>query len=86
MKIASVATALVLITGLAGTVSPAWAGTALFATEPAAQQACVADDVVWVDLDKGKFYHKEQANYGKGGNGGYACLKAAHSQYREAHT
>ncbi len=86
MKIASVATALVLIAGLAGTASPARANTALFATEPAAQQACQSDDVVWVDLDKGKFYHKVQPNYGKGGNGGYACLKAAHAQYREAHT
>ncbi len=64
---------------------PANAATGLFATEPAAQQACAADEVVWVDLDHGRFYHKSQNNFGKGGNGGYACAKAAHSQYRESH-
>jgi len=29
--------------------------------------------VVWVDLDRGKFYHKAQANFAKGNNGGYAA-------------
>lgn len=64
---------------------PALAATALFAAEPIAVQACGADEVVWIDLNKGRFYHKTQANYGKGGNGGYACMKAAHAEYRESH-
>jgi hypothetical protein len=71
---------------LAAAVSPlAHAATNLFATEPAAQQACQNDEVVWVDLDRGRFYHKTQAAFGKGNNGGYACMKAAHAQYREGH-
>ena len=57
----------------------------LFVSEPAAQQACGTDEVVWIDLDRGRFYHKTQANYSKGSNGGYACQKAAHGQYREGH-
>jgi hypothetical protein len=65
--------------------TPAGAATPLFATEAAATQTCGADEVVWVDLDRGKFYHKGQANFAKSNNGGYACSKAAHSQYRESH-
>jgi hypothetical protein len=74
--------------GLAApTIAPtiAMAATGLFATEPAAQQACRSDEVVWVDLDRGRFYHKTQAAFGKGSNGGYACMKIAHAQYRESH-
>jgi hypothetical protein len=69
----------------AAAIAPAHANTALYPTEAAATQACAADEVVWVDLDRGKFYHKGHANFAKGNNGGYACSKAAHSQYREAH-
>jgi hypothetical protein len=85
MKIVSVAAALALAAGVAAVSAPVQAATGLYATEDAAQKACQADEVVWVDLDRGKFYHKAQGNYGKGGNGGYACMKAAHAQYREAH-
>jgi hypothetical protein len=84
MKILSAAVSALLITAAAAS-PPAQAATALFATEPAATQACAVDEVVWVDLDRGKYYHKAQANFAKGSNGGYACLKAAHSQYRESH-
>jgi hypothetical protein len=84
MKILSAATAALLIAAAAGFI-PAQAATPLFATEPAATAACGADEVVWVDLDRGKFYHKAQANFAKGNNGGYACMKAAHAQYRESH-
>ena len=84
MRILSAATAAVLIAAAAGSV-PAQAATPLFATEPAATSACGADEVVWVDLDHGKFYHKAQDKFAKGNNGGYACQKAAHAQYREAH-
>jgi hypothetical protein len=84
MKVASVAIAACLIVASSASL-PALAATSLFATEPAATQACAADEVVWIDLDRGKFYHKGQANFAKGGNGGYACMKAAHAQYREGH-
>ena len=85
MRILSAALAALLITAAAASIPAARAATPLFATEPAAVAACGADEVVWVDLDRGKFYHKAQANFGKGSNGGYACMKAAHSQYRESH-
>lgn len=84
MKIASAAVGALLIAAAAGSF-PAQASTGLFSTEPAAAQACASDEVVWVDLDRGKFYHKTQANFAKSSNGGYACFKAAHSQYRESH-
>ncbi|HLG86222.1 MAG TPA: hypothetical protein VKZ79_03390 [Alphaproteobacteria bacterium] len=64
---------------------PAAAATGLFASEDAASQSCGTDEVVWVDLDHGRFYHKTQDSYGKSGNGGYTCMKAAKLQYREAH-
>jgi hypothetical protein len=84
MRILSAATAALLIAAAAGSI-PAQAATPLFATEPAATAACGTDEVVWIDLDRGKFYHKAQANFAKGNNGGYACAKAAHAQYRESH-
>ena len=82
MKIAIGMAALALA---AMTALSAGAVAALYATEPAAAQACGADEVVWIDLDHGRFYHKSQTNYGKGNNGGYACMKVAHAQYREGH-
>jgi hypothetical protein len=84
MRISSAVVSAVLIAAAAGSLS-AYAATPLFATAPAATQACAADEVVWVDLDRGKFYHKDSASFAKGNNGGYACLKAAHAQYRESH-
>jgi len=39
---------------------PSSAATGLFATEDAATQSCGSDEVVWVDLDRGRFYHKAQ--------------------------
>ena len=64
---------------------PAGAATSLYPSADAATAACGADEVVWVDLDRGRFYHKSQDKFAKGNNGGYACLKAAHAQYREGH-
>lgn len=61
------------------------AATGLFATEDSAQQSCGSDEVVWVDLDRGRYYHKAQSDYGRSGNGGYTCQRAAKLQYREAH-
>jgi hypothetical protein len=71
--------------GLGLGASSTHAATALYATEAAAQTACQADEVVWVDLDRGRFYHKAQSGYAKSKNGGYACQKTAHAQYRESH-
>jgi len=84
MRITSAALAALLVVAATGSV-PAQAATPLYATEPAATAACGVDEVVWVDLDRGKFYHKAQAAFAKGNNGGYACMKAAHAQYRESH-
>ena len=85
MRILSAVLAALLVTAAAGSIPAAKAATPLFATEPAAAAACGTDEVVWVDLDRGKFYHKAQGNFAKGSNGGYACMKAAHAQYRESH-
>ena len=84
MKIASSAIAVALFAATAASL-PASAATSLYATEPAATAACGTDEVVWIDLDRGKFYHKASANFAKGNNGGYTCFRAAHAQYREAH-
>lgn len=84
MKIASSAIAVALFATAAVSL-PAIAATPMYATEPQATAACGADEVVWVDLDHGRFYHKAQANFAKGSNGGYTCMKAAHAQYREGH-
>ncbi len=81
MKFATGAIAAVLFAA----ALPAGAATSLYSTTDAATAACGADEIVWVDLDRGKFYHKSQDKFAKGNNGGYACLKAAHAQYREAH-
>ncbi len=85
MKITLAIAAMAMLAGSVALSSTANAATSLFATEPAAQQACQADEVVWIDLDRGRFYHKSQTAFAKSSNGGYACLKAAHAQYREAH-
>ncbi len=81
MKIAFGAVAVALFAAAV----PALAATNLYSTEPAASAACAADEVVWIDLDRGRFYHKNQANFAKGSNGGFACLRVAHAQYREGH-
>ncbi len=71
---------------VAAFVLPAVAATGLYATEDQAKQACGAEEVVFVNLDNGRFYHKAQADYGKSTNGGYTCQGTAHSQYRESHS
>jgi hypothetical protein len=38
------------------------AAAPLFATEGAALQACSGDEVVWVNLDHGRFYHKTRSS------------------------
>jgi hypothetical protein len=57
----------------------------IYSTEAAAQAACGADEVVWINLDRSKFYHKTQADFGKSSNGVYTCQKGARAHgYREA--
>jgi len=76
-----------LALSLAGVVSAAAAAKAdiaYFATEAAAEAKCTANAVVWVDLDKGRYYRKGQADFGKSANGAFVCEAAAHAKYREA--
>ena len=56
---------------------------AFYASADAAQSTCGADPVVWIDLDRGRYYQLGTAAASKGGNGVYACEKAAHAKYRE---
>jgi hypothetical protein len=81
----SIALLVAMTTASAGLPMTAYAQAGLFATEEQAQGACKPDEVVWIDLDRGRYYHKGQSAYGKGSNGGYSCAKAAHAQYRESH-
>ena len=72
------------LVGAVSVASVAKADVAYFSSEAAAETKCAGEAVVWVDLDKGKYYQKSQANYGKGGNGVYVCEAAAHAKYRES--
>ncbi len=63
--------------------SGAKADTGVFSTAAAAQAVCGADAVVWVDLDRGRYYKMGQTEYAKSNNGVYACERAAHAKYRE---
>ena len=57
------------------------ADTAVYASANMAQASCGADPVVWIDLDRGRYYKLGQTT--KTTNGVYACEKAAHAKYRE---
>ncbi len=85
MKINSWKIALPIMAAVIAAAPLAGAVTGMFATETEAQTSCAADEVVWVDLDRGRYYHKAQPDFAKSKNGGYTCLKVAHAQYREAH-
>jgi len=63
--------------------SAAKAETGYFATANMAQASCGGDQVVFIDLDRGRYYKAGQVDFGKAGNGIYACEKAAHARYRE---
>ena len=56
---------------------------AFYASANLAQATCGADPVVWIDLDRGRYYQLGTAAASKGGNGVYACEKVAHAKYRE---
>jgi hypothetical protein len=61
----------------------AQADQALYASITQAQASCGADTVVWVDLDRGRYYKAGTADFAKGNNGVYTCERAAHAKYRE---
>ena len=82
MKIIQFAAPLV-IAGAAFCSSAKAADTPSFATASAAQGVCGADVVVWIDLDRGRYYKEGTADYAKSKNGVYACEHAAHAKYRE---
>ncbi len=63
--------------------SVAKADTAYYPTVSMAQASCGADQVVWIDLDRGRYYKIGQGDFAKSGNGVFACEKAAHAKYRE---
>jgi hypothetical protein len=63
--------------------SVAKADVAYFASVDMAQTACGADKVVWIDLDRGRYYKVNQGSFAKTPNGIYACEQAAHAKYRE---
>jgi hypothetical protein len=81
----SIALLVAIAAGSAALPGIAYAQAGLFVSEEQAQGACKPDEVVWIDLDRGRYYHKGQSAYGKGSNGGYSCAKTAHAQYRESH-
>jgi hypothetical protein len=63
--------------------SAAKADTGYFANASLAQASCGSDQVVWIDLDRGRYYKVALSDAVKGGNGVYACERAAHAKYRE---
>jgi len=76
--------ALALSLAAAFTVSTAKAGeVAYYASADTAMASCGAEEVVWIDLDRGRYYKKDHPEFGKGSNGAYACEHAAHAKYRE---
>ena len=72
------------LAGTLFTAAFAKADIAYYASADTAEVACASDTVVWIDLDRARYYHKGQDNYAKNANGVYACEKAAHAKYREA--
>lgn len=62
--------------------SIAKAETGVFATASMAQTTCGADPVVWIDLDRGRYYQIGQVDTTKTSNGVYACERMAHAKYR----
>ena len=79
--------ALIAVAGAALTTlsNPASAASAaIYSTAEGAQSACPSEEVVWLNLNQTRYYHKSQASYG-GTGGAYACVSAAHAKgYREA--
>jgi hypothetical protein len=76
--------ALSAVAAVATLSAPAYAGGGLYPTEEGAQSTCPSQEVVWLQLQSSKYFHKTSAVYG-GKNGAYACVaKARSAGYREA--
>jgi hypothetical protein len=56
----------------------------VFTFEEEAQKFCAPDKVVWVYLDRGRYYDRSDAAFRKYKNGIYACENQAHAHYRPA--
>jgi hypothetical protein len=63
--------------------SVAKAETGVYATASMAQTSCGSEPVVWIDLDRGRYYKLGQVETAKTTNGVYACERTAHAKYRE---
>jgi hypothetical protein len=59
---------------------------AFYASVDLARATCGADPVVWIDLDRGRYFQLGTAAAAKGGNGVFACERDAHAKYREGHS
>ena len=74
--------AAVAVVSLAGAAK----ADAFYASVDQARATCAADTVVWIDLDRGRYYKLGTAAAAKGGNGVFACERDAHAKYREGHS
>ena len=81
MKTNQLALGLALAAAAFGTA--AQAQTTYYATAAIAQASCGADQVVWIDLDRGRYYKAGTVDFGKASNGAYSCERLAHAKYRE---
>jgi hypothetical protein len=61
----------------------AHAQTTYYATAEIAQASCGTDQVVWIDLDRGRYYKAGTVDFGKSSNGAFSCERLAHAKYRE---
>jgi hypothetical protein len=66
--------------------SAAKADTGMYATASMAQASCGSEPVVWIDLDRGRYYKIGTVDASKTTNGLYACEHVAHAKYREGHS
>jgi hypothetical protein len=84
MKLAQIALTAAVAFAVVAPVANA-ADSAVYASIEPAQAACGADKVVFIDLDRGRYYKLNQGNFAKSSNGVYACESMAHAKYREGH-
>lgn len=75
---------ILMVLSLALGAAPAFAAAPVYPTEQAAKAACQDDDVVYIDLDRWRFYRKGAARYGKTEHGAYSCAKAASTDFMDA--
>lgn len=68
---------LIVATLAIGSVFPATAALALFPAEDQAQQHCLSDVVVWLNLPTRIYHWKGMRWYGNTKNGAYVCKKDA---------